>query len=370
MKICGFEKPQNPSQLLLTGNRFPIIIANDRKSISGPSGGILLAVTIQEIARHLDLAPSTISKALNDYPHISRQTKIRVFEAARELGYHPSAAARDLRRRRTNRIGFSYGFGSVDVGEYASRMINGAVSAAEKAGYNILLYPLVDDQLGKLERICQTREVEGLLLLEEEPLADSIELLQKANTPFVVLNRQLDQSDVCFVSADYYSATKEAIYHLFKLGHRRIALMGQRALGKLHKDRIASYQEAFLEANLPTDQCLIVSAGTAPGDGSQKMKQLLALPDPPTAVIAIHDPLAIECLQTVTDAGLRVPEDVAIIGSDNIRESQATKPPLTTIHPPLAEIGRQAVEGLLRQLSDASLPPTRLVLPAQLIVRQ
>ncbi len=100
------------------------------------------------------------------------------------------------------------------------------------------------------------------------------------------------------------------------------------------------------------------------------MRKLLDLADPPTAVLTIHDPLAIECLQAVVDAGLRAPEDVAIIGSDNLRESQSTKPPLTTIHPPLAEIGRQAMEGLLRQISDDSFPPTRLILPAKLIIRQ
>ena len=328
-----------------------------------------MAVTIWDIAEHLKLSISTVSRALNGYEDVAEKTRQRVVDAAMELGYSPSATARDLRRRRTNRIGFSYGFGSVDVGEYASRMINGAVSAAEKAGYNILLYPLVDDQLGKLRRISQTREVEGLLLLEQEPLSKSLDLLQKAQTPFVVLNRQLDNSDVSFVSADYYGAAKKAIQHLFQLGHQQIALVGQHTLGLLHDDRVASYKEAFLEANIPVDQNLIVSADAAPGDAMQKMKQLLALPTPPTAVLAIHDPFAIECLQAVKEAGLRVPDDVAIIGSDNLRASQATSPPLTTIHPPLAEIGRLAVESLLARIDDNTLPPTQITLPARLIIR-
>ena len=328
-----------------------------------------MAIKIWDIAKHLDLSISTVSRALNGYDDVAEKTRQRVFDAAAELGYSPSATARDLRRRRTNRIGFSYGFGSVDVGEYASRMINGAVSAAEKAGYNILLYPLVDDQLGKLRRISQTREVEGLLLLEQEPLSKSLDLLQKAQTPFVVLNRQLDNSDVCFVSADYYGATKKAIQHLFQLGHQRIALVGQHTLGLLHDDRVASYEETFLEANIPVDQNLIVSADAAPGDANNKMKQLLALPDPPTAVLAIHDPFAIECLQAIKESGLRVPDDIAIVGSDNLRASQATSPPLTTIHPPLAEIGRLAVESLLARLDDNTLPPAQITLPARLIIR-
>ena len=329
-----------------------------------------MAVTIQDIARHLDLAPSTISKALNDYPHISPATRVRVMEAVRELGYYPSAAARNLRRRKTDRIGFLYGFVTADVGEYALRLINGAVNAAEKAGYNVLLYPLTGNQGEKLTRICNTGEVEGLILMGGEHLAESIKLLQKERIPFVVLNRQLDEPDVSFVSADYHKVTYEAIHHLIELGHKRIAYVGQNALEKLNSDRAFSFRQILREADLIVDDRLVTSADPEPGAGYEVMRKLLDLADPPTAVLTIHDPLAIECLQAVVDAGLRAPEDVAIIGSDNLRESQSTKPPLTTIHPPLAEIGRQAMEGLLRQISDDSFPPTRLILPAKLIIRQ
>jgi LacI family transcriptional regulator len=329
-----------------------------------------LAVTIQDIARHLNVAPSTVSKALNNYPHISSETRNRVLEASRELGYFPSAAARALRRRKTDRIGFLYGFITADIGEYASRLINGAVNAAEKAGYNVLLYPLTGNQREKLARVCNTGEVEGLLLMGREHLAESIDLLQKERIPFVVLNRQINKPGVSFVTANYRRATIEAMRHLFELGHKRIAYVGQPVLEQLDSDRIASYEQALREAHLFVDESLVISATPEQGAGYQAMRNLLDLSNPPTAVLTIHDPLAIECLQAVIDAGLKVPKDVAIIGSDNLRESQATQPPLTTIHPPLAEIGRQAMEGLLRQLADESLPPMRTILPAALVIRQ
>lgn len=329
-----------------------------------------MAVTIQDLAHCLNLAPSTVSKALNDYPHISSETKQRVLEAVRELDYYPSAAARDLRRRKTNRIGFSYGYTTTDIGELASRLINGAVAAAEKADFNVMLYPVTENQLEKLTRICKTREVDGLLLLGGSQVAESIDLLQAEQIPFIVLVLQFEELDVPFVTADYRGATIEATHHLIELGHKRIAYVGQAALGKHHSDRIASYEHALKEANLTIDETLVMSAGTEPGAGYQVMRTLLELANPPTAVLVIHDPLAIECLQAVKDAGLRVPDDVAIIGSDDLRESRSTAPPLTTIHPPFAEIGRQAMESLLLQLSDASLPSTRLMLPAQLVIRQ
>lgn len=328
-----------------------------------------MAVTIQDIAQHLQLAPSTVSKALNDYPHTSPKTKERVLSAARELGYVPSAAARDLRRRKTDRIGFLYGFASVDIGEYASRLINGAVSAAEKAGYNVLLYPVTGDRLEKLNRICKNREVDGLLLMGGEHLAEAISLLQQEQIPFVVLNRQFEQHDVSFVAADYGQGTLDAIRHLVQLGHERIGFIGQAVLESLHLDRVASYTKGLEEAAIEIDDGLIRSASMEFGDGYRIMKEMLAAAKPPTAVLGIHDQLALECLQAATDIGLRVPEDVAVVGSDNLRESQVCVPPLTTIHPPLAEIGRQAMEGLLRQLTKDRDAHTRMVLPVNLVVR-
>ena len=329
-----------------------------------------MAVTIQNIAQHLRLAPSTVSKALNDYPHIAPKTRERVTNAARELGYVPSAAARDLRRRKTDRIGFLYGFASVDIGEYASRLINGAVSAAEEAGYNVLLYPVTSDRLEKLNRICKNREVDGLLLMGGEHLAEAIALLQHEQIPFVVLNRHLDQPDVSFVAADYHQGTVEAVQHLVHLGHRRIGFIGQAVLEKLHDDRALSYQKGLREEGISIDDELIRSADIELGDGYRTMQLLLALNQPPTAILVIHDPLAIECVQAILDAGLRVPDDVAIVGSDNLRESQVTVPPLTTIHPPLAEIGRQAMEGLLNQLTGHDEAVTRTILPVQFVVRE
>lgn len=329
-----------------------------------------MAITIQDIAKYVNLSPSAVSKALNDYPSIPAETKSRVLAAARELGYYPMAAARDLRRRKTNRIGFSFGFSNADIGEFASRLINGVVGTAEQAGYNVLLYPLTGDQLERLTSICKTGEVDGLLLMGSEYLTESVALLRKEQFPFVVLNRQIDEPDVSYVTSDHYAAAAEATRHLIGLGHRRIAYIGQAVLGKVNGDRIAGYQQALREAGLAGDGDLILSAGAEPGAGARVMRQLLARPHPPTAVIAIHDPLAIECLQAAVEAGRRVPHDVALIGSDNLRDSQTTQPPLTTIHPPLAEIGRQAMAGLLRRLTDDSLPPTRAVLPARLVIRE
>lgn len=328
-----------------------------------------MAVTIRDIAQHLNVSVSTVSRALNGYEDVASKTRQRVVDAAAELDYYPSAAARDLRRRRTDRIGFSFSYLTTYVGEFASRLINGVVTAAETTSYNVMLYPLAENQLDKLMRICRTREVEGLLLMASEQLEEAIALLKKEKLPFVVLNRKVEDPDVSYVMGDDVGGGLQATRHLIELGHTRIAYMGRLGLQST-AHRLAGYKQALKEANLPFDETLIRFSPMIKGGLYQPMRDILELSHPPTAVFAVHDPAAIECLQAITDFGLRVPQDMALVGFDNLREFYAINPFLTTLHPPLKEIGRQATEILLSRIADHTQPATKVILPVELVVRQ
>ncbi len=335
------------------------------------TGTTLMSVTIEDIAQHLGIGVSTVSKALNDYSDVSQETKARVLVAVRELGYHPSAAARNLRRQRTDKIGFSFSFPVSLISDYISRLIIGAVIAAEQKGYNLILYPLLDDQVKQLTRICRTREVDGLLLLGRSQMEQTtISLLKQEAMPFVVVGRRVENPEVSFVTPDQSNGALVITRHLIELGHRRIAFTTRSSLGITSRDRFASYKQALSEAGIPFDEDLVVPTTIEPDSSYQAMNRLLELPNPPTAVFAIHDLVAMECLRAATDRGLRVPEDVAIAGFDDWRASLATHPPLTTIHPPLSETGLQATEILLARLADRNMPPARVTLPVELIVRQ
>lgn len=329
-----------------------------------------MAVTIQNIAHHLNLAVSTVSKALNDYPDVSSQTKDRVLEAARELGYYPSAPARNLRRRRTDKIGFLFSFPITAISEYVSKLITGAVIAAEKKGYNLILYPMLDNQLENLTRICRTREVDGLLVLNRAGIDQTLAVLEKEAIPFVLVDRRAEQPDISFVSSDHYNGALLIMRHLVGLGHKRIGYTSRSLLGITNRDRLAGYKQVLKEADLPFDERLVVPTGMDLHSGYDAMNRLLDLPDPPTAVFAIHDLIAIECLRAATDRGLRVPEDVAIVGFDNWHFSETSKPPLTSIQTPQTEIGKKAMETLLARVTDQSQGPVRMILPVELIVRQ
>ena len=330
-----------------------------------------MAVKIQDIAQHLNLAPSTVSKALNGYPHISEETRNRVIEACDELGYVPSAAARNLRRRRTDKIGFSFSFPFPLMSDYVSGLIAGAVTAAEQQGYNLTLYPLKDDQVKQLTQICRAGEVDGFLLLGRPQMAQTtIPLLKQEGIPFVVMGRWAEDMDISFVKADDPSGALAVTNHLIALGHRRIGFTTRPSMGATSRDRFAGYQQALQEADIPFDESLVVETSFEANSSYQAMNQLLDLADPPTAVFAIHDLVAIECLQAAKDRGLTTPNDIAIAGFDNWRASLTCHPPLTTIHPPLEQMGQHAMEILLAQVANPTLPAQRLILPVELIVRQ
>lgn len=328
-----------------------------------------MPVTIDEISRHLGVSVSTVSKALNDYSDVAPATKQRVLAAAADLGYHPTAAARNLRRQRTDKLGFSYGFPATYIGEFASRLINGCVAAAEQEGYNITLYPFSGNRLEQVARITRAREVDGWLLMGGEHWEQTVHLFQQEEIPFVILNRHVDNPDVSFVTSDIVQASTLMTEHLLSLGHRRIALVTRAAL-ETDIDRTAGYRHALEQAGVAYDDHLAEATAIAPGTAYRAMNRLLALPEPPTAVIGTNDPVAIECLRAIKDRGLRVPHDVAVAGADNLRESLTSDPPLTTLHPNLSEIGRLATEILVEQIADPDRPASQLKLPVSLIVRQ
>jgi len=329
-----------------------------------------MPVSIQDIAQHLGIAVSTVSKALNNYSDVSDATRQRVQEAAREMGYHPSAAAQSLRKQRTNKIGLVVNYPIGFIGEYLSRLMVGAALGAEKQGYHVVLYSPVDDQFGQLTRICRAREVDGLLLLWGTLTPENTTFMADEKMPFVVVARRVDDYEVPFVVADNKGGALELTRHLLSLGHHRIGFTSWGTERTTNLDRLAGYKQALAEENLPLDDDLIVSITREPENRYAAMNKLLDLPEPPTAVFAFHDHVAIQALQAATDRGMQVPEDIAIAGFDGMYSSLITSPPLTTVKHPVREIGQRAVEILLKHISDPSLPPQQVILPTELIPRQ
>lgn len=329
-----------------------------------------MAVTIWDIAKHLDLSISTVSRALNGYGDVAAKTRQRVEEAAAELEYRPTAAARNLRLQRTNKIGVVFNSGISYISDYFAEIIVGVTTAAEENERYIVLYTNDGDSPERLLNLFKSREVDGLILVLTHVPALIIEKLLEERLPFVVLGRRVNHPLASYISPDNYNGARALMAHLIKLGHQRIAFTAHPILKLTHEDRFAAYRDALAEANIPYDPALVFDANIDEKFNKQALDHLLALPQRPTAVFAFHDLIAIDILQAILERGLRVPQDIALAGFDGLNASLRTTPTLTTVKQPLREIGSQAVRTLLAGINNIQGPPIQMTLPVQLTIRE
>lgn len=328
-----------------------------------------MPVTIEDISARLGISISTVSKALNDYPDVSQKTRQMVREAALQMGYQPSAAARNLRRGRTEKLGLLINHSLSYISEYLSEIMSGIALTAEQNGKNIILYTETVKQPDGLAKICRSGEIDGALLLWANPTQEMLELLGSEHLPYVVLGRRVAYEPASYVAPDNFTGAYQLTRHLIERGHRRIGFMRRQLHGPTNIDRFAGYQRAHEDAGLMIDEALIVNTEIEPNSGYYALLKLIDQAQPPTAVFAFHDLMAVDALRAAADRGLTVPDDIAIVGFDGLRSSEITNPRLTTVKQPLVAMGQKAVEILLDQLKNPLLPAQHYIFPVELIVR-
>jgi LacI family transcriptional regulator len=329
-----------------------------------------MPVTIKDISKHLGISVSTVSKALNGYPDVAAETRSAVLEATEQLGYQPSATARNLRRQRTDKIGVVHPLKSFESETFVG-FFRGLVYATQHLGYNLNLYTAPEGDPAALQRICRGREVDGMILIGTGIAGvqeDSMTLLEQEGIPFVVLGNPVECSHVSFVAADNLGGAIAVVRHLAELGHQRIAYIARPDDPDNNAQRFEGYRQALTEAGLVFDDSLVAEAPYTPYSGMGAMRVLLELPKPPSAVFAFNDHVAIDAAQTAVQRGLRIPDDLAVAGFDNIPSSLITTPALTTVHQPQIEMGKRALEVLLALIGEGS-NPQRLTYQTQLVVR-
>lgn len=329
-----------------------------------------MTIKIEDISRQLGISVSTVSKALNGYADVSQATKERVLQATREMGYHPSATARNLRRGRTDKIGFVFNNAFTFISDYFAEVIVGATAAAESQGNNIVLYTNEGDSPDSLLNLFRAREVDGFVIVWNHVPAVIIDELLKSNVPFVVLGRRVGHPQASYIAPDNYNGAVALMEHLLELGHRRIGFTTRPSMGRTNEDRFNAYKDCLKAADIPFDPNLVVETKIEPQSGYHAMNQLLDLAEPPTAVFAFHDFVAIDAQRAALERGLRIPQDIALAGFDGLRTTLFTSPPITTVAQPLAEIGRESIETLLRRIDDNALPPVQKTLPVELLTRE
>ncbi|PZF89481.1 LacI family DNA-binding transcriptional regulator, partial [Micromonospora deserti] len=316
---------------------------------------------LKDVAERAGVSVKTVSNVVNGYVHVRPDTRARVEEAIAELNYRPNLSARNLRKGRTGVIALAVP--ELDI-PYFAELARHVVTAAAELGWTVLI-----DQTGggrEQERVAAAgigdHLIDGLIF---SPLALTAEdLVGLDGTPMVLLGERVDHGPADHVMIDNVAAAREITAHLIGLGRRRIAAIGSQRTpeGASARLRLAGYTAALSEAGMAYDERLVAPAPAwHRADGATAMRALLASGVRPDAVFCFNDTLALGALRALHEAGLRVPEDVAVAGFDDIEDGRFSVPTLSTIAPDKERIARLSVELLANRLDgDRTAPPREL----------
>jgi len=327
-------------------------------------------VTIKDVARRAGVSVTTVSRVLNNSPHpISPETRRKVLEAVAELGFCPNAAARSLQLNETRTIGLML----PDVANpYYSGIVRGIEDVAHQEGYTVILCNTDRSRERTLEylRVLREKRVDGVIFMGGGVVEDAKEdrFFQQEDIPTVVIGRH--SGTFPSVQIDNIEAAKRAVEHLLKRGYREIACIAGPPSSTTSRDRLTGYCQALAENGLKYEPSWVVHADFTPGGGYKAVQELLRKSKfKPAALLVHNDLMAVGAIKALTDEGLAVPQDIAVVGFDDIPLASYVLPRLTTVRVPVYELGTTAMR-LLRDLLAGRPVPEVTVLPVELIVRE
>lgn len=332
-------------------------------------------ITSQDVAQRAGVSRTTVSFVLNEVEaKISQETRQRVLQAAEELGYVPNAAARALARRKTHTIALVLIRETSHIASdaFLPSVIQGLINVIRPAGFRLLLEPVDSaDEPDVYLNLVRGREIDGIIL--SGPRSDDRQLADLVDGGFpVVLLGQLPGSNAHFVDVDNRATARMAVEHLIKQGHRRIGCITNAPLMYTGAtERLFGYLDALADHELPNDETLVQYGNFDSESGIQAAQTLLtSIAEPPTAIFAASDVVAIGVISAANQLGFRVPEDIAVVGFDDIPWARHLTPPLTTARLPATELGQKAGDTLLACIRGDCFSQQKIILDTELIVRR
>lgn len=332
--------------------------------------------TIKDVAARAEVSYQTVSRVINNSPDVSEATREKVQQAIADLDYRPSLAARSLPGRRSYVIGFIVPYDP----DYLIRdpnllgQISGADVEASTHGYNLLLSTTGNSNSGieAYERFVRNHAADGAIAVETASSKAGGELLIRQDYPYVSIGYDLGNPKAYVVRSDNLSGGKQVTKHLLEKGHRRIGIINGPPTGAVAglQDRLEGHQQTLDEAGIPYDPTLMVYGDYTRHSGELAVQQFLALPDPPTAIFALNDRMALGAIRALQAAGLRVPEDIAVVGYDDIPAAADFNPPLTSVRGFSRDVGQAAAQLLFKLIAGETVTEREVIVPNNLIIRE
>jgi LacI family transcriptional regulator, galactose operon repressor len=325
--------------------------------------------TLEEIAQLAGVGRSTVSRVMNNDPGVRPSTRERVLDIVRRENYQPNFAARTLASGRSEVIGavVPMALPSVFTDPFFPQFLEGVAAACDAADALLMLWlALPETEQRKVDKVLGGGAVDGLIIAAhviDDPL---VEALRHGGKRFILYGRY-PADDVSYVTVDDRASAYNVVSHLLRVGHERVGTI----TGPQHmfdaQDRLAGYFDALRDFGLPPSSELVVEGDWSEASGYAAMRRLLAANV--DAVFAANDSMALAALRALNEQGLRVPDDVALVGFDDIPAAAAADPPLTTVRQPIRRLGEVATQTLLELIEQPSGPPRRVILPTELVVR-
>ena len=330
-----------------------------------------MMVGLKDVAQVAGVSVSTVSRVLTGSPLVNDETRARVQQAIDALDYRPNRVARRLRRdtARASLIGLIV----PDIqNPFFAELVRGVESVAQRHGYMVFLGNS-DEDAAKEKRyidLMRSESVDGLLLPASSDIAETVSLLARQGLPIVCVDRRLPKATLDTVVADNVSGAHAAVDHLLRIGHRRVGFVGGRPEISTSRERLEGYRLALDEHGVAFDPSLVREGDSRQASGRALAQELLTMTDPPTALLVGNNLMTLGALEAIHVLRLRIPDDVAIVGYDDMSWALAFDPPLTAVRQPSFEIGARAAELLLQRIADPKRTASLVMLQPELVVRQ
>jgi LacI family transcriptional regulator len=324
---------------------------------------------MRDVAERAGVSVTTVSHVINETRPVSDELRQRVLAAMQELGYQPNLLARGLRRGETHTIGMIV---PDSANPFFAELARGIEDTVFEQGYNVILCSSDGDLDKELlyATVLAEKRVDGILFVAAGVSTEHIQTLQEQRMPVVVVDREVPDAAVDSVLTDNARGGWLATRHLLDLGHRRIGCIAGPSDVTPSAERITGYRQALDESGIPVDEALIVKGDFQYEGGYQAARQLLVIDDPPTAIFACNDLMAVGAISAAAEMGRRVPAELSVVGFDDVSLASFANPPLTTILQPKHEMGVIAATMLLERMHEPEMPPRRRMLDTSLLVRR